>query len=156
MEKAITFRYHEYNALDEMSVHDRDLVKSAIGAMQNAYAPYSNFKVGAAIRFDDGTVTCGSNQENIAYPSGLCAERTAMFYAQAAYPEKTIDAIAIASASGDTLNDSPVYPCGACRQVLLESELRNAKPIRVICYGGKRTVEVPSASSLLPLQFEME
>jgi len=156
MEKSFTFSYKEYASLDELSELDRKMVSIAKEAQRKAYAPYSNFQVGAAILFDDETIVSGSNQENIAYPSGLCAERTAMFYAQANYPDKTITAIAITSATANVPNRKPVFPCGSCRQVLLESEQRNGKPIRVVCVGTHQVVEVASAASLLPLHFIFE
>lgn len=156
MEKSFTFSYKEYASIDELSELDKKMVSSAKDAQRKAYAPYSNFQVGAAILFEDGTIVSGSNQENIAYPSGLCAERTAMFYAQSSYPEKTITAIAITSATANVPNSKPVFPCGSCRQVLLESELRNGKPIRVVCVGANQIVEVASAASLLPLHFIFE
>ncbi|WP_320052830.1 cytidine deaminase [uncultured Acetobacteroides sp.] len=156
MEKTFIFNYKEYASQDELASIDKELIARALDAQKKAYAPYSNFQVGAAILFEDGTIVTGSNQENAAYPSGLCAERTAMFYAQATYPEKTIAAIAITSATAHVANRKPVFPCGSCRQVLLESEQRNGKPIRVICYGADDIIEVGSAASLLPLHFIFE
>ena len=156
MEKTYTFTYKEYSSLDDLPETDKKLVYCALEAQGKAYAAYSNFQVGAAILFEDGTMLSGNNQENAAYPSGLCAERTAMFYAQANYPDKAIAAIAITSATAKVPNRKPVFPCGSCRQVLLESEQRNGKPIRVICYGASQIVEVPSTASLLPLHFIFE
>lgn len=156
MEKTFIFNYKEYASLDSLPETDRKLVANALDAQKKAYAPYSNFQVGAAILFEDGTIVSGSNQENAAYPSGLCAERTAMFYAQANYPDKKIEAIAITSATNQVQNRKPVFPCGSCRQVLLESEQRNGKPIKVMCYGVDGIIEVPSTASLLPLHFIFE
>lgn len=156
MEKTFTFNYKAYSSLADLADIDKKLVACALDAQKKAYAAYSNFQVGAAVLFEDGTMVSGNNQENAAYPSGLCAERTAIFYAQANYPDKTIQAIAITSATANVPNRKPVFPCGSCRQVLLESEQRNGKPIRVICYGADEIVEVSSTQSLLPLHFVFE
>lgn len=156
MEKTFIFNYKEYKRLEELLDIDQKLIANALDAQSKAYAPYSNFQVGAAILFEDGSIVTGSNQENAAYPSGLCAERTAIFYAQANYPDKKIKTIAITSATNMVANKKPVFPCGSCRQVLLESEQRNGDPIKVICYGSEGIIEVPSTASLLPLHFIFE
>jgi cytidine deaminase len=122
--------------------------------MGHAYAPYSKFKVGAAVLLEDGTVITGNNQENIAYPSGLCAERVALFAAGANNADKQVRSIAI-TAEGDLLKDSEIVsPCGGCRQVMLETERRQKSPCRIILVGQNGNALVfNSAEDLLPLAF---
>jgi len=129
------------------------LYDSASNAAMDAYAPYSGFQVGAAVLLDDGTIVCGNNQENAAYPSGLCAERVALFYAGAQYPDIPVKAIAIAAFS-EGQQVAHVSPCGSCRQVLLETENRFRKPIRVILCGTEEVGIIESAASLLPVGFD--
>jgi len=144
-----------YNSIDELPAEEQALVQAAKAASGTSYAPYSHFHVGAALLLDNGEVVAGSNQENGASPSGLCAERTALFYAGAHYPTASIKAIAIAAQSNGQLCAMPVYPCGACRQVLLESEQRGGMPIRVIMVGEKKIEALNSAYDLLPLTFDL-
>ena len=113
--KEIKIAYKEYSSVDELPSQDRLLADAAIEAVELAYAPYSNFNVGAAVMFEDGEIVKGANQENAAYPSGLCAERTALFYASASRPDKAMTAIAIAAGQNGKLCESPATPCGACR-----------------------------------------
>ncbi len=115
----LEINYTEYSSLDEMSAEDQELVRAATEAQKTSYAPYSKFNVGAAVRLDDGTIVKGSNQENSAYPSGLCAERTAMFSANATYPGRAMVGIAIAGGFEGGIDNAPCSPCGACRQVIL-------------------------------------
>lgn len=146
----------------ELSEADRTLVESAKKATYGAYAPYSKFNVGAAVAMDNGEIVSGSNQENAAYPSGTCAERTTIFYASAKYPGIPIKAIAIAARCPEnfpqgTPDDKcfqthPISPCGACRQVLLEYEKLYGN-IRVLLYGTKETYIFPNVASLLPYSF---
>ena len=119
-----------------------------------AYAPYSNFKVGASVRLENGEIVVGNNQENIAYPSGLCAERVALFYVGANYPNVSIETICIV-AKGDLIPiDSILAPCGCCRQVMIESEQRQSKPIRVILVNQNKTVVViETVKHFLPFIF---
>ena len=156
MDKELTIRYREYASVDELTEADRALVQAAIGAAEGAYAPYSGFRVGAAVRLADGTVVCGSNQENVAYPSGLCAERTALFAASAQHPQTAgFEALAIAGRNqkGELCAASP---CGACRQVMGEYEQRQGHAMRVLCLtDGGAVREVASAADLLPLAFTM-
>lgn len=138
----------------ELSPSDRQLVEAAREAARRAYAPYSHFSVGAAIRLSDGTVVEGSNQENAAFPSGLCAERTAAFYAHSRYPSLTFKEIAIAAIATDGhQTDAPISPCGACRQSLLEYETLAGSPVRVLLAGASETFILPSVRSLLPVAF---
>ncbi len=140
---------------DELSEADRSLVEQAKAATQTAYAPYSHFHVGAAVALENGEVVCGSNQENAAYPSGTCAERCAMFYANAAHPDIPVLSIAIAASPHEgVFTDMPITPCGACRQVLLEVENRFSRPVRVVLYGAKACYIIESVAQLLPFQFD--
>ena len=129
-------------------------MEAAIGAISGAYSPYSRFRVGAAVRMENGEVVTGANQENAAFPSGLCAERSALFYAHSRYPDVPVAALAVAAASADGLTPDPTYPCGACRQVLMESQQRGKRPIRVIMAGARRIVVTESVSDLLPFAFD--
>lgn len=139
---------------EELLAGDAALVANAREAAKNAYAPYSKFCVGAAILLDNGTVVTGNNQENAAYPSGLCAERVALFAAVSNYRSNVINAIAIAAYNGSEFISEPISPCGACRQVLLEYEKRQEVPIRIILYGKEKVYIAPSSLSLMPLCFD--
>ncbi len=139
---------------DELSETDRNLIDLAKDATSRSYAPYSRFRVGAAIALDNGEVVVGSNQENAAYPSGTCAERSACFYAHARYPEAKFRTIAIAARNTDgNYTPIPTAPCGACRQALLEYETLAGAPVRVLLYGSETCYALPSVASLLPLCF---
>ena len=154
MEKTQTIHYQECK-MAELAEADRKLLEAAIEATDTAYAPYSNFHVGAALRLADGMVVKGSNQENIAYPSGLCAERTALFAAGAQHPGKAIESIAIVGRNpkGALTGASP---CGACRQVMAEVETRQGKKLRVICYFSDDKILIfEGVECLLPFIFTM-
>ncbi len=139
---------------DELVDADRKLVDAARDATLNAYAPYSHFSVRAAVGLDDGAVVCGSNQENAAFPSGMCAERVAAFYAGANNPGAKFAAIAIAARDAEGKEvEAPVSPCGACRQVLLEYEKLAGRNVRVLLVGSDEIYVLPSVKSLLPLAF---
>ena len=138
---------------DEFSVKDQELLTEAIHATNNSYANYSNFYVGAALRLDSGKIVIGANQENAAFPSGLCAERTAIFAAQANYPDHPIQTLAVAAKNNNGLLKQPVTPCGACRQVILEIEERYKSPISLLLYGTEGVYCVSSVKDLLPLSF---
>ena len=139
--------------LDELSVADRELIEQAMKATDNAYAEYSHFYVGAALRLANGRIVIGANQENAAFPSGLCAERIAVFSAQANFPDQSIEALALVARNDNGLIDNPVTPCGACRQVLLGVEERYGLPMRILMYGKSGVYSVGSAKDLLPLSF---
>lgn len=141
-------------AYDELTAEEQRLVDAAREATQRSYAPYSKFHVGAAIALDNGEVITGANQENVAYPSGTCAERTACFYAHARYPEAKFKAIAIAArdASGEEVS-VPISPCGSCRQALLEYEMLAGGNVEVMLAGATMIYKVASVKSLLPLAF---
>lgn len=139
---------------DELPEIDRSLVDTAREATGRSYAPYSHFRVGAAVLLDNGEIVSGANQENAAYPSGLCAERTAAFYAHARYPDARFVAIAIAArdTTGCEIAD-PISPCGACRQSLLEYETLAGRGVRVLLAGASEVYILPSVGALLPLSF---
>lgn len=139
--------------LDELSPQDQELVQAAIKATHNAYANYSRFYVGAALRLENGKIVIGANQENAAFPSGLCAERTAVFAAQANYPDSPIETLAIVARNEKGVLPNPITPCGACRQVILEIEDRYKKPIKILLYGTQKIYCVRSVKDLLPLSF---
>lgn len=139
---------------DELAEQDRQLIDAAKDATERSYAPYSLFRVGAAVRLDDGTIVTGTNQENVAYPSGLCAERTALFYAASAHPDKAVVALAIAACGKEGFTRRPISPCGACRQVMLEMEKRHRQSMRVVLYGVEDVYIIEGgADELLPLSF---
>lgn len=138
---------------EELSEDDKQLVERAIEATASSYSPYSHFAVGAALRLSDGTVIIGSNQENAAFPSGLCAERTAIFAAGATHPDKAVTALAIAARNEAGLTAEPVSPCGACRQVILEVEQRYNCAVRILLYGTNGIYIINSIRDLLPLCF---
>jgi Cytidine deaminase len=129
------------------------LHKEAIAATSTAYVPYSRFQVGAAVLLANGEVVSASNQENAAYPSGLCAERVALFYAGAKYPDVPVKAIAIAARTKGKLVEG-ISPCGGCRQVMLETETRAGSPIRIFLCGSDKMRLIDSAASLLPIGFD--
>lgn len=139
--------------LDELDTPDRQLIEEAIGATRNSYTPYSHFNVGAALRLDDGSIVIGANQENAAFPAGLCAERTAIFAAQAQRPEHRITTLAIAAKNANGLMPDPVTPCGSCRQVILEIEDRYKAPVRILLYGTRGVYVVDSVKDLMPFYF---
>jgi cytidine deaminase len=143
----------EYDTMQDLPPADRELLTLAHEAASRAYAPYSKFNVGAALRMDDGTVVTGNNQENASYPAGICAERTALFFVMSQYPQGSVREMAVVVPSAS--NGRPVSPCGICRQVLLEQEVRQGGPMRLLLGGVNGPVwEVESARSLLPLSFD--
>ena len=151
--KEIKIIVHEFDNLDELSSQEKLLLTKARTATASAYAPYSGFHVGAAILLGNGKIITGNNQENSAYPSGLCAERVAMFYANATYPESAVKAIAVSAArDGERVKDV-VKPCGSCRQALAETEVRFNTPIRIILDGPDSILVLNGVESLLPLSF---
>lgn len=143
----------QFCQMDELQAADQELVKAAIGALANSYARYSNFNVGAALRLANGDIVIGANQENAAFPSGLCAERSAIFAAQSNYPDQPIRMLAIAARSGGVLRDKPVSPCGSCRQVIIEMEDRYQQPIEILLYGKSGIYRMHSIKDLLPFCF---
>jgi len=144
---------HEFENIGELSEDDQLLLAEARRITGLAYAPYSGFHVGAAVLLANGQIITGNNQENAAYPSGLCAERVALFYANANYPDSAVKAIAISAAKNGVLVNDTVKPCGSCRQVLAEAEVRYDTPIRVILDGQDSIYVLKGIESLLPLSF---
>lgn len=141
-------------SFDDLSECDRTLVEQARQATHRSYAPYSKFNVGAAIQLDNDVIITGANQENVAYPSGTCAERTACYYAHAQYPDAKFTTIAIAARGTDGNEvELPIAPCGACRQALLEYEMLAQKNVRVILVSADKIYILPSVKSLLPFAF---
>lgn len=146
--------YEDENELAKFSAADAELLRQAHEATGNAYVPYSKFHVGAAVRLANGVVVKGSNIENAAYPSGLCAERVALFSAQAQFPGVAVEALAITACSEIKDVTEPVAPCGACRQVMVETEQRSGSPMRIICQGNTGKVFVfEGVETLMPFIF---
>ncbi len=152
--KEIKIAYREYESLEQLEAEDRKLADAAIDAMKNAYAPYSGFSVGAAVMFEDEEIVKGSNQENAAYPSGLCAERTALFYASASRPDKAMAALAIAAGQNGEICGTPATPCGACRQVMAQYQVKSGRPMKILLVGADRIWEFDKVDDLLPLIFD--
>lgn len=144
---------HEFETISELPEIDQQLILEARKATALAYAPYSGFHVGAAVLLGNGKIVVGNNQENSAYPSGLCAERVALFYANANYPDSEIKTIAVSAAKNGIVVNEPVKPCGSCRQSLAETELRFKHPIRIILDGKDSIMVLYGVESLLPLSF---
>jgi cytidine deaminase len=152
---SITSTFVVYDAVDELVPEVKDLMSQAVAIRKKAYAPYSNFRVGAAILLDNGKVVLCSNQENAAYPSGLCAERVAIFQAGAIYPEAKILKIAISATADDKEVAEPIPPCGACRQSIAEYEFRQDVPIEIYFMGAVGKIyKSNSLKDLLPLSFD--
>lgn len=155
-QRAYTVRLYEYDQIDDLSEKQALLVNSAIKAARDAYAPYSEYHVGAAVRLANGEIVIGSNQENAAYPSGLCAERVAVFYAGARHPDVAVEAIAIAAIRDGIVQEEPIAPCGACRQVLFEKESQGEGSMELILYGSKKIQVLSKVTDLLPLPFKLD
>ena len=152
--KQMIIDYTDYESMQELPVEARELMEQAIAATETAYAPYSCFRVGAAVRLEDGTVVTGSNQENVAYPSGLCAERTALFSASAAHPEQTPTALAVVGRNREGRLVAAT-PCGACRQVFAEYECRYGCGMEYLLYlDGGQIRRVKGVDKLLPFMFK--
>jgi cytidine deaminase len=139
---------------EELTEADRTLLQAAMDATKRSYAPYSKFSVGAAARLNNDVIVTGTNQENAAYPSGLCAERTTLFYANSQYPDQAVATLAVAARTERDFLDAPIPPCCACRQVILETEKRFNQPMRILLYGKEEVYEVKSIRDLLPLSFD--
>lgn len=154
MKKIKLETYLEEKTVAELDKDEALLVQIAIEAARRAYAPYSKFHVGAAVLLENGAVVTGSNQENAAYPSGLCAERVALFHAGHQYPDIPVVALAIAAMTKEGRADH-ISPCGACRQVMLETEQRGGVPVRILLCGKETVTIIPSAKDLLPLSFQL-
>ncbi len=155
-EITLQIKFTEYEALTQLSEKDNNLIMKAREAAKNAYAPYSGFRVGAAVLLENGIIVTGNNQENAAYPSGLCAERTALFYASAQYPKVPVVAIAISTINRTATPCDIAKPCGACRQVMAEYEDLAGKPIQIILDSTDRILILKGIDNLLPLRFKKE
>ena len=153
-DKNITISFKQYDSLDELTAEQRKLLDEAYKAMSNAYAPYSNFSVGAAALLKNGNIVIGSNQENASYPVGICAERVLLSTAANLFPKVPIDTLAISYKSGKGKDTEPISPCGMCRQCLIEYENVVSQPIRIILSGMSGEVYIiANAGMLLPLGF---
>lgn len=149
--------FSEYENANELSPVEQELINKAIDACDSAYAPYSDFHVGAALLLDNGKIITGNNQENVAYPSALCAERVAIYYAGSQYPNTAIKTVAITCKSDTVHLTEPLSPCGACRQAMAEYETRHNSKIKVILVGeSNKIIVVDSVADLLPFMFKAE
>ncbi len=151
-QKTIETKISVYS-FEELSEEYKELVNKAKEQIEHSYVPYSQFHVGAALLLENGEIIAGSNQENAAYPSGLCAERVTMFYANSKYPNVAPKAMAIAAWTNGKFLEQPITPCGACRQVLLETETRYGQDIPIFLYGTEAVYMLENVKELLPLSF---
>jgi cytidine deaminase len=156
VKRNVSFSFDEFKNQEDINTEDRELIAAAMESARTAYAPYSRFFVGAALRLDSGRIVRGANVENAAYPSGICAERNALGHAVTNYPDDKINTIAIVASTKDGLTEEPASPCGMCRQVIAEEEYRTGRKIRIILSCRKRTWIIGSISELLPLQFSRD
>ncbi|MBQ4917978.1 MAG: cytidine deaminase [Muribaculaceae bacterium] len=154
MENKIVTTKIEVYSYDELNETDRNLVEQAKKATETSYAPYSKFNVGAAVLLENGETISGSNQENAAFPSGTCAERTTIFYASARFPGVRFCKLAIAAFTDGEFIEEPISPCGACRQAILEYEKLGGQPIEILLAGRNKVYKLQGIRSLLPLSFE--
>jgi len=152
----INIEVDTYDNINELPKDEITLVNEAKKVAFKAYAKYSNFFVGAAVLLKNGKIITGNNQENNAFPSGLCAERVALFYANSQYPDVPVLKMAVVAIYQNDVLDEPVAPCGACRQVMLETEMRFLTPIRIILVGKNKILAINNIKSLLPLSFNFE
>ena len=145
---------NEYSSINELPETDVKLLYAAREASENAYSPYSKFNVGAAVLLQNGKIISGNNQENSAYPNGLCAERVALFYANSKFPDDKVFAIAVSSKNFNGIVSEPISPCGSCRQALMETEVRFKQKIRVILDGQQKILVFDGIDNLLPFAFK--
>lgn len=151
-----SFPYEEFDSSSELNIQEKELIEKAEEIAKDAYAGYSKFSVGAAVLLENGVIVTGSNQENAAYPSGLCAERVALFYASSQYPNIAVKAIAVTALRNKEPLNEPVPPCGSCRQVFVEWEKRFNQPFVVLMAGKKKIIRIEKASWLLPFNFQSD
>ncbi|HEY9543199.1 cytidine deaminase [Prevotella sp.] len=144
---------YQCTQLEELQPAEQELINVALDATNNSYAKYSHFYVGAALRLADGRIVVGANQENAAFPSGLCAERSAIFAAQSQCPDQAIVEIAIAARNHEGFLKNPITPCGACRQVMMEMEDRYGNDLKIYLYGTNGTYIINSVKDMLPFSF---
>lgn len=153
-EITITTQFSVFDSLTELPSEIQNLMEQAVAVRKNAYAPYSKFRVGTALILDNGKIILGSNQENAAYPSGLCAERVAIFHAGAVYPDAKILKMAITAASDSNKTTTPIPPCGSCRQSIAEYEIKQDTPIEIYFMGETGAIyKSASLKNLLPFMF---
>ncbi len=152
--KELKINYTSYKSIDELPQDERLLLNKAIEATSGSYSPYSGFSVGAAVRMANGEIISAANQENAAYPSGMCAERSALFFAHSKYPDLPVRAIAIVASHNGQITPQPTYPCGACRQVLSETQSRSGNPVKIIVGSANEILLLDSVESLLPFAFD--
>lgn len=153
----LSINYSEFDTIDELEKDDQELLKAAEESVSKAYAPYSKYYVGAAVRLENGEIISGCNQENVAYPSGLCAERVAIFYASSKYPEQNILTVAVTAKAGEFVVETPVAPCGTCRQVMSEYQTKQKTPIKIIMKGETGKIRVVyKVDDILPFMFHAE
>lgn len=151
----ISTQFSVFESVQELPIDIQNLMNQAVAVRKNAYAPYSKFRVGAALLLDNGKIVLGSNQENAAYPSGLCAERVAVFQAGSIYPDSKILKMAITAASDSNLTTSPIPPCGSCRQSIAEYEIKQDFSIEIYFMGETGVIyKSDSLKNLLPLMFD--
>ncbi len=153
IEREINIKYTVFTSIEEMNESDAMLIDNARKASFNSYSPYSNFSVGAAVLLKSGKIIQGSNQENAAYPTGLCAERVALFYANSNNPNDSVLSIAISARKDGKIVAGPISPCGSCRQVIKEAEVRYGNKIRILLDGSNCIYAITEIDSLLPLSF---
>lgn len=153
VKRNISLSYTEYDNPSELSIEDQELIEAAKKAAAKAYAPYSGFRVGAALRLQSGTIVTGSNVENAAFPSGICAEKNTISWSVSNYPDEKPVALAITALNNDGVTAEEVSPCGNCRQVIAEEEMRSGSRIAIILSGKDKIIKVESGSQLLPLLF---
>lgn len=153
MKKRITIEYDELSSAGELQADDKKLLDEAIRITSSSHSPYSGFHVGAAVRLRNGEILSAANQENEAFPSGLCAERSVLFYTFSRFPDIPITAIAIAAKRGDKLTEEPTRPCAACIQVMLDAENRAGRPVKIILGSAGKIEVIDSVHDLLPFSF---
>ena len=154
--RSLTCSYTEFEKEDRLENEISELIEYARKSARNAYAPYSGFRVGAEVKLKSGKIVTGANVENAAFPSGICAEQNALANSVSNNPGDVPVAIAIAAMKGDIYTEEPVTPCGNCRQVLAEEEMKNGTPVKLILSGSKKTLIIESSGDLLPLQFNLK
>lgn len=152
--KEIKIAFEDYRSIEQLSNADHSLCLEAVRALDNSHSPYSKFRVGVAMRLKSGKIIYGSNQENVAYPSGLCAERVALFHWGANHPDDPIESIAVTAHTNDFIIDAPITPCGSCLQVLAEYEKKQGEPIEVLLYCQAGSIwKTRGVHSFLPFLF---
>jgi cytidine deaminase len=154
--KELRIFVYEYQTVWELPAADQKLVLAAREAAKHAYAPYSGFHVGAALLLANGEIVTGNNQENAAYPVGLCAERVALFHAHSNYPAEAVKVLAVTAFNKHGIINEPVKPCGSCRQALVETEVRYKEPMRIILDGNDKVQVFEGIGNLLPFAFRPE